>query len=59
MAMFFSDFLHMSFLNRFHAPEGTVFLIFFNVYFLDRTRVGEGHKKRETQNPKQVPGSEL
>ena len=25
----------------------------------DRTWVGEGHRERETQNPKQAPGSEL
>ena len=25
----------------------------------DRTRAGEGQRERETQNPKQTPGSEL
>ena len=30
------------------------------IHFLrDRDRVGEGQRERETQNPKQVPGSEL
>ena len=34
---------------------------FFNIYsFLrDRAQVGEGQRERETQNPKQAPGSEL
>ena len=40
-----------------------LFLIFFNGYLFlrdrDRVRVGEGQKDRETQNPKQAPGSEL
>lgn len=38
-------------------------LFFFNIYsFLrvtDRVRAGEGQKERETQNPKQAPGSRL
>ena len=36
-------------------------LISFNVYsFLrDGAQVGEGHGERETENPKQAPGSEL
>ena len=39
--------------------------IFLNVYLFlrqrqrDRVRVGEGQRARETQNPKQAPGSEL
>ena len=38
--------------------------IFFNVLFIfkterDRVRAGEGQRERETQNPKQAPGSEL
>ena len=36
-----------------------LFKIFFNIYsFLrDRVRVREGQRERETQNPKQPPGS--
>ena len=37
--------------------------IFFNIYLFlrdrDRAQAGEGQRARETQNPKQVPGSEL
>ena len=37
------------------------YLIFSNIYFWERdgTRAGEGRRERETQNPKQAPGSEL
>ena len=31
----------------------------FNVYFFLRESAGEGQRERETQNPKQVLGSEL
>ena len=31
---------------------------FFNVYFWETDRMGEGQRERETQNPKQPPGSE-
>ena len=38
-------------------------LLFLNVYLFlthtDRVQVGEGHRKRETQNLEQAPGSEL
>ena len=41
----------------------SLFEIFFNVYsFFDRERQsasGEGQRERETQNPRQAPGSEL
>ena len=37
--------------------------IFFNVYLFwresDRARAGEGQRERETQTPKQAPGSAL
>ena len=39
------------------------FFNFFNVYLFlretDRAQAGEGQRERETQNPKQAPGSEL
>ena len=36
-------------------------LFFFNVYLRerDKVRVDEGQRERQTQNPKQAPGSEL
>ena len=36
-----------------------VFLMFISEAERDRARVGEGQRERETQNPKQAPGSEL
>ena len=40
-----------------------LFIYLFNIYsFLrqrDKVRMGEGQRERETQNPKQAPGSEL
>ena len=40
----------------------TLDIIFFNVYLFLREKEheqGEGQRERETQNPKQAPGSEL
>ena len=31
----------------------------FNIFERDREQAGEGQRERETQNPKQAPGSEL
>ena len=38
-----------------------VLIIFFNVdlFLRETVRAGEGQRERETQNPKQAPGSEL
>ena len=36
-----------------------LFIIIFNVLERDRLKAGEGQRARETQNPKQAPGSEL
>ena len=59
-------FLHSPTMPKFWQKETRLFSlkkIFFvlNIYsFLrDRARVGEGQRERETQNPKQAPGSEL
>ena len=43
-----------------HRWSFSLIFIFFNVYFWDRKRAGagEGQRQRETQNPKQAPGSE-
>ena len=44
--------------QQFDKAEFFVFLIF-NVYLFLQERAGEGNWDRETQNPKQTPGSEL
>ena len=44
------------------SPENSgSFLYFFNVdlFLRERVRAGEEQRERETQNPKQAPGSEL
>ena len=43
--------------------HGTTYINFFLMFVFerqgDRAQVGEGQKERETQKPKQAPGSEL
>ena len=48
--------------ERGRGTLGALIVMFFNVYlFFERQRAGagEGHRERETRNPKQAPGSEL
>ena len=38
---------------------GFCIVIFFLMFIIEKAQVGEGQRDRETQNPKQDPGSEL
>ena len=48
-------------LNLIVQVKDTFFLILLNVYLFLREseRAGKGQRERQTQNPKQAPGSEL